>query len=211
MSGIFIVPFIQPNLENKIILDDVVTKVRDYFIKRDGLPIENNTLRGQCELSQAFTYYTLKNANIDVIPCNTKFFLFHRYKHAFALATIDNKEYLLDCTFQQFCLTNYCNKERYFLNNAPDPGYFLSLTPEGKHLMVQLMSRGYIRLTHPNAKLYGDAFVKSTFLDEKDLKYNKNEIDNIQGGNYITKMHIHKDTLKYTEEQVTSLGYNIPL
>ncbi|MBP5204568.1 hypothetical protein J6Z48_02930, partial [bacterium] len=83
MSGIFIVPFIQPNLENKIILDDVVTKVRDYFIKRDGLPIENNTLRGQCELSQAFTYYTLKNANIDVIPCNTKFFLFHRYKHAF--------------------------------------------------------------------------------------------------------------------------------
>ncbi|MBP5204465.1 hypothetical protein J6Z48_02375, partial [bacterium] len=94
---------------------------------------------------------------------------------------------------------------------APDPGYFLSLTPEGKHLMVQLMSRGYIRLTHPNAKLYGDAFVKSTFLDEKDLKYNKNEIDNIQGGNYITKMHIHKDTLKYTEEQVTSLGYNIPL
>ena len=211
MPGIFIVPFIQPNLEEKIILDDVVTKVRDYFIKRDGLPIESNTLRGQCELSQALTYYTLKDANIDVIPCNTKFFLFHRYKHAFALATVDNKEYLLDCTFQQFCLTNYCNKERYFLNNAPDPGYFLSLTPEGKHLMVQLMSRGYIRLTHPNAKLYGDAFVKSTFLDEKDLKYNKNEIDRLLGGNYITKMHIHKDTLKYTEKQVTSLGYNIPL
>lgn len=89
-------------------------------------------------------------------------------------------KFQLDPTFRQFCTKEDCNADRFYLDSkgresiAPAPGYFmqkdnllqLGVSPEiaqkSEDLCKCIISKGYFYLTEETAKLYGDAFFRSS-------------------------------------------------
>ena len=111
-------------------------------------------------------------------------------KHSVSLVNIpilDNNgntlcyEYVLDPTFRQFCLKENCNYNKFIDENwlgkgyvAPHPGYFMrhdnlhrlgvsqEIATSTEALGRLIVSKGYFFLNEESAKLYGDAFVRSS-------------------------------------------------
>lgn len=115
------------------------------------------------------------------------------------------KEYTLDPTFRQFCLTDenrfarYNEEPKYSVKKAtPHPGYFLNLTKIGQQFANRLISLGYFENTPENLKIYFDSF--ALFLTDKEKYSNKNDIGKISktpiaGTKYqeLLKKDYHKD------------------
>lgn len=106
--------------------------------------------------------------------------------------------FLLDPTFRQFCLKeNNCESsftdENWLKQGhvAPHPTYFMT-----KKLCETLIQKGYIWLSPRNAKLYGDAFRRSSIRQE----FQKDAIQNITGERYL-KLFYEKsmDLIDYRE------------
>lgn len=101
------------------------------------------------------------------------------------------KGFILDPTFGQFCITERCQKDGWFLRNGwnvqlpPDPGYFLSLTPEGVIFGTKILNDGFFEFTEENFKLYCDAFLLSN-KDNPILSHNISKTD------YINAIYIYE-------------------
>lgn len=95
-----------------------------------------------------------------------------------------SKDFILDPTFGQFCIADRCKLENG-LNTQfqPEPGYFLSLSPEGTVLGTSILNDGFFELNEENFKLYCDAFI---------LSYGKPCDTRISEDKYIESIYIYE-------------------
>ena len=124
----------------------------------------------QCGFA-SFRFQTnaLKFNNIKSLILNTSrsFGLFdegqNTRRHSFNLAFMNDKQYIVDCSFSQFTklfyMTPYAMKILSCI--SAEPAYFLSQTKEGQNLLNKLLEYGYFEATPDNLKLYLDSFVLS--------------------------------------------------
>lgn len=119
--------------------------------------------------SSRFQTNALKFNNIKSLILNTSrsFGLFdegeNSRSHSFNLVFIDDKPYVVDCTFSQFTKLFYMTPHAMKILSciSAEPAYFLSQTKEGQNLLNKLLEYGYFEATPDNLKLYLDSFVLS--------------------------------------------------
>lgn len=113
-------------------------------------------------------------ANIVYIKCNNG-------------TLIEDRIYLVDCTYRKFFTTDKCNINRYTNDAAPDLGLYVSVENYKKFLAEELISNGYIELTDSSAKLIMEAYILAsrnlTFYDgvipQLFAVFNINEYDSL--------------------------------
>lgn len=217
--------------EAELILDWVVYNARVYLNKslsEAGEDIFSSTLTGTCGLAQSLTGFPLESMGLDVKPTNIRVCLSPQAgNHAFLVVkfpiktkanTVEEKYYLVDITYKQFCLSERCNKTKFFSEDerfkgqcTPDPGYFISLSKKGRNVAAKILKDGYIELTPENAKIYGDSFK----LCERGLSSYQGNLDkknfktNISGEEYIKRFTSYLDDYDYTKEEFLEWEYNI--
>lgn len=163
------------------LLDYIVYKARNIMLKNKDF--KTYSFANQCDLTQSVIGYPLKRMGLSIDVVDTKEALGPKVlQHSiliihFKTATIQ-KSYLIDITYRQFCLTEYCNKERYLKKGeqiivAPDPGYFMMQNSDCQNIIHTLLKQGYIEWTNENAKLYCDTFYQSKTGIPKELKTGK--------------------------------------
>ena len=101
-----------------------------------------------------------------------KLFDGHGY-HFFLMVEVAGSEYIVDCTYRQFFRLDRNLRERlgvYGLSGC-NPGYYMMLDPQRKHVADTLLKRGWIKATADNFKHYMDGFALSF---RNGLYYEKN-------------------------------------
>ncbi len=100
---------------------------------------------------------------------------------------LEEKRYILDPTFRQFCLKEenrferYNEEPRYSVRKAtPHPAYFYNLSEEGRSLAKEIIRYGYFEATPENIKRYFDGFY--FYLKDKDSYEDKKMV----GKEYIS-------------------------
>ena len=114
--------------------------------------------------------------------------------HSFAIATIGEKRYIIDCAYRQFFQTEENGEKQETL----DLKETMSYDEQRKKLAEQLLKNGWIEATPENIKTYLDGFTEATARD-KDVKLpTKQEyMDNIEGKNLSTGGKVlHKYEIK---------------
>lgn len=83
--------------------------------------------------------------------------------HYFSIVKVNNKNYLVDCTYSQFFNLKYNIIDRLGMLNTYNcqPGIFMLMEEERKKLAITLLNRGWIPLTPKNLKIYLDGFAIS--------------------------------------------------
>jgi len=142
-------------------------------------------------------------------------------------ANVVKKDFLIDPTFRQFCLSENCNTDRYNIKNeyenkvAPDPAYFLSESEEGKKLAATLVYSGHTVLDEKKAKLYGDAFSKAS-IGIESLPFDKDnyrpysleevseyKVERFNGQKYVFDMHeVNSSFVKSGSKYIESFKSN---
>ena len=156
----------------KTILDWTVNNTRNN-LGIMGINLNNNSLNGFCEISQALSLMPLEKIGLKVTKNTAKDAFSYPFNHCFGTVTFpiyDNgkvidKTFLIDVTYRQFFSTVRCNEGRYYtkeentkLDTAPDPGYFV----DDEYFAKELMANGYIELNDMTAEKYGKPFVMSS-------------------------------------------------
>ncbi len=83
--------------------------------------------------------------------------------HYFTIITINNKNYLIDCTYKQFFKKANCLLEEIGvpLTCAPSPGIFMQQTETRQRVANKILKDGWIELTEETLKDYCDGFTLS--------------------------------------------------
>ncbi len=83
--------------------------------------------------------------------------------HYFVLAELNNKEYLIDCTYRQFFRTDNNNLDRLGVIGlcGCDPGVFMMQNKDRGEVALTILKNGWIRCTEENFKHYLDGFTLS--------------------------------------------------
>lgn len=83
--------------------------------------------------------------------------------HFANIVTIDNKDYLIDCTYSQFFFIQKNILERVGIVGLRGchAGIFMKLDEKRKRVAEELLTKGWIELTDENAKAYFDGFAIS--------------------------------------------------
>lgn len=114
--------------------------------------------------------------------------------HSFAIATIGEKRYIIDCAYRQFFQTADNDEKEETL----DLEAIMSCDEKRKKLAGQILKSGWIEATPENLKTYLDGFIEATAGD-KDVKLptEQDYIDNIEGKTLSpTGKTIHKYEIK---------------
>ena len=157
------------------------------------------TLEYRCGDAAALVSALLKTLNIDHFNFNMKSVINTTYNiHELILAYLPIRDslikYVIDPTFRQFLIKDYCkpNRTKHYKFENPlmeydrklptYPGYYLSLTKEGTELGTQILNEGYFKLNDINMKLYGDAFMKysAMYIGDYCLCSGEEYIDGIE-------------------------------
>lgn len=119
-----------------------------------------------------------------------------------------SKEYVLDPTFRQFCLSEENRFERYneeprwsVRKSTPHPGYFFNLTDEGRDFANNLICYGYFEATDDNLKQYFDPFalyVTSKEEYEDEALVGKISSTDMSGEEYRERIKNSKNDLVYS-------------
>ena len=157
------------------ILDYIVSATRNYlfdkYLKNTGVDnIDALNYSGLC----------FETANYVGLLCNSMHIkskvvridcAFDRYLnllngfgfHCFVIVSIDEEEYLIDCSYKQFFELKGNLLERLGTQNLNGcyPGIYMLQTPERKTLAREMISKGWIKLTEENTKNYFDGFALS--------------------------------------------------
>ncbi len=90
----------------------------------------------------------------------------------------EEKTFILDPTFRQFCLSEENRFERYneeprwsVRMSTPHPGYFFNLTKDGRAFAERLITYGYFEATEDNLKTYFGPF--TLYVTPKDSYVNQ--------------------------------------
>ena len=195
----------------KTLLNWDIKNTRDD-LKSLGINIENNSLNGFCELTQALSLMPLENEGLKTTINKAKDAFDYNLNHSFGTITfpvIKNNElkeetYLIDPTYRQFFTTVRCNEGRYYtkdenteLDASPDLGYFMKDISFAK----ELMANGYIKLDDKSAKTYGEAFYLSSLTKDEFATRKERNIDFYQ--------NIINSSTKYEVEENDLEGLNI--
>lgn len=155
------------------ILDEIVYWTRFMLTgqKHDYKNLINFNLSGRCEEASRFIYqlacYYHLNAQIIKIPaafshddplydCDMEF-------HYFVLIEIDDKTYIVDCTYSQF-FSWYRNEIERLGNYSYMgclPGIYMLKNESREQVARTILNRGWIELTEETAKHYFDGFALS--------------------------------------------------
>ncbi len=100
--------------------------------------------------------------------------------HAITIVYFGRDSYIIDPTFRQFLVLDHCipGLVKHFnsgvIYHVPCyPGYFLSLTENGKKFGEDLLNKGFFKVTDENLKLYCDSFVSYyNSIRQRDFNYN---------------------------------------
>lgn len=146
---------------------------KDFFLRwvisriKEFLPNEDNTyscLCGEaadlaCELFDSLGFFS-RQVNLKGLlhqPLNV---------HAITIVNFCSDIYIIDPTFRQYLVSEYCVPGQVIpysdgkVYHVPCyPGYFLSLTEEGRKFGQELLNKGFFKLTDDNLKIYCDSFV----------------------------------------------------
>ena len=116
-------------------------------------------------------------------------------------------KYVIDPTFRQFLVKEYCkpNRLQHYKFDNPTfeydrklptyPGYYLSLTEEGRKLGTSILNDGFFELNEENMKLYSDAFMKysSMYISDFCLCGGEEYIDGIKPSQWGIDLSFNKD------------------
>lgn len=207
-------------------LDWIVYRSRESITRRGIIDANNYSFAGACNPTQQQVTAVMDKVIgcENVHPINTENIISHpdskitkrQYSTAVrhcvtvvSLPIVDEnnivtyKDFLIDPTFKQFCLSENCKTEKYNLENeytnkvAPDSAFFLAETQEGKKLAETLVYSGHTVFDEETAKLYGDAFSKASIgieglpFDEENYRaYNLDEVskyrvERLDGEKYV--------------------------
>lgn len=155
-------------METEAVIAEIVRQTRESLREKIlfNSPIEsfkplNTIFRGHCGTAQCLTGYGLEDCGVTVKPIATQSLRGCAFPHAALSAAGEDKLYIVDSTFSQFC----ANSAR----GSDNPEGIMSQTTEGEYAVRQLVEHGYVEASPSLAYLYFRAFCKgnSPFMDEK--------------------------------------------
>lgn len=162
--------------KSESILEYIVNETRkDFYIRYclyngKQLDFKDVPTDNLCEDASYFALSICKNlgipANIYKInPAYTdkeKIYNGHGF-HYVVFAKIDNKYYLIDCTYAQFFYTKYNNLNRLGICNLGNclPGIYMTMTEERIKVANKVLTDGWIEMNASNMKNYLDGFTLS--------------------------------------------------
>lgn len=119
--------------------------------------------------------------------------------HYFVLVTINDKDYIIDCTYRQFFRLDRNLIERmgtYGLSGC-DPGIYMLMDEERKKVALQLLKKGWIEADKVNFKHYMDGFALSF---RNCLFYKKN------GTNDLTVSYTFEDYKRFLSTEDSQIS-----
>lgn len=111
-------------------------------------------------------------------------------KHSFAIATIGEKRYIIDCAYRQFFQTEDNDEKEESLDLEP----VMSNDEQKKKIAKQILENGWIEATPENIKNYLDGFIE-TLAEDKDVELPTEQeyIENIKGKSVsIVEKEVHE-------------------
>lgn len=162
--------------EAETLLKTVVGYVRNDF-QKESKDISCEDLSGLCGYAQLLSLYPFYSLGLPVTINNVRDFPEVNINyHAYGTVSFPIKEkdkvamvtYLVDTTYRQFFGILHCNHGTYYNRDeikgrmaAPDVGYFIIQSVEGREFATELLKKGFILLNPKNAYLYGHSFSNS--------------------------------------------------
>lgn len=153
------------------------------------------------------------NINCDVIKIDAGFSNTHKIFdgcgfHYFNIVTLNNKEYIVDCSYRQFFsfrrnITSCLGLINFDTLNV---GYYMTNDKEKRKIAEDLIKDGFIELTENNFKLYLDGF---TLSFRNGLFYEQNNgltlKTNYTYDDYLNLLFKDDDLIKYEGKEL--LGF----
>lgn len=145
-------------------------KIKDPSIKSiNDSDLSNNCKLAGNKLKKSFYNYNIfKKSNsceiIIIYPGFIKGRINNNYNyHCFCIISLDNKKYLIDCTYKQFFLTSFNIPDCIELVGYAgcDPGFYMLEDSYRKQIAMQLLKRGWIEISEESFKAYLDGFALS--------------------------------------------------
>ena len=187
------------------LLDQIVYDTRKFLWSINNQKENNNIYtQGRCTWTSLQVLNRTKNIReIDAYIINThKILGIASNIHSFLFATINHKNFIIDCTYSQFLSLYYSSLDTLKalpLLNA-EPGYFLTIDQKRIELLDQILNKGWFEATEENVKMYIDSFLLASrnanyYLNNEE----ENMIDtNESGASYLA---IIKNFIDYTKKK----------
>lgn len=151
--------------DHENILNYIVDRTRKYLI---GIGANTDDLERFCNASAWFVYdlATLLNIKAEVeilIPGFQSLSLGIPGSHCYTVITLQDKTYLIDCTYSQYFLYKRCISEKIGVPLSPNcrPGKFMMMNESRRNVARKILEDGWIELTDDVLKDYLDGFALS--------------------------------------------------
>lgn len=140
-------------------LDTLVSLIRDKVCKLDDGTYSFYNRCAECQ--KTFNDIVGVNSRISNKSLDTQFSMgLPAFQHSFNLIKVDNRFFIVDMTFAQFCDISYTPDILGIPGIAAgNPGFYLMDSPAKVEFLKQLITKGYFEATEENMKMYLDAFV----------------------------------------------------
>lgn len=159
--------------QDEFVLDYLVDQTRNYLfdevsLSREYYPYETYDLQDKCVKAVDFLMGIAHGLGIEyrrfiIYPCFKRDNRVMNAIHAFLLVKLNGREYLIDCTYSQFCTSVRCDLNRIGvpLFAGPAPGTFMQYDDFHKDVALTILNRGWIEYTDETKKAYLDGFLLS--------------------------------------------------
>ena len=189
----------------ELLLNHLCYSVRRKIADYAGEDFNDYSFPYKCDLAQSMICYYLEDLGISFVPVNTNEVISGVCGHSFVLATINDKEYLIDPTYIQFFTKEGCDSNKFVIINhmiciSPDPGYYVDKDME--KVILPLLENGVIEFNEDVAKVFGDSFFKTkTGTSIEQVPYNT-----ATGSMYQKWFHSSTAHLSKTREELNELN-----
>ena len=189
-----------------------INNTRKNLIKNNG---DLSNLIGCCGLSQYSTLYPLQKLGLKITINNVSNVDNRIGRHAFGTVTIpilidnhiENRQYLIDCTYSQFFHLSDCVKNRYFkTGRKPNAGYFIKEYNNVELFVKNMITYGFCEATESNLKKYFYGMYLSGF-DKDEMDIAKLAFNSINISSIINMPN--KEEFDYKEEEFNNWGFNL--
>ena len=211
MTAAQVKPYYTPAEANALIYW-TINNTRDNLKKN----MDTNDLTGACGFSQFSSLYPLQKLGLKVTINNIGNVDNKLGRHAFGTVTIptlvgnvvENRQYLIDCTYSQFFHLDRCVPNMYNPNGRkPDAGYFIKGYKDEEYFVSNMITYGFCEATEKNLKKYFYGMYLSGFekgnVEEAKLTFNNINISNI--------VNNVQESFDYSEEEFKEWGYNLDI